>query len=349
MIPEFRKCAMLALCISASAASVSHAAPAIVGIEAYPIPQKVYAGQDFELRFDIIVTQPCDLNIERPAGIPDYLRLGTPRALGGPARADDGNFLVRIAMPARASEPMPPLSGTSRIGIDIVTRRQTFFGSAEQHLKSYVPLAWGHFEVLPLPDEGRPDDFSGAVGVFSLSSSVEPDRLNVGDIAKWTIRLTGRGNAGEVRLSAPPLDSSLFKVYPSAGGPNAGEGTLASLECAIVPLSTQAVETAAVRLTYFDPVSGSYETAVAPPVRIEVGKRVPAAGGTTKTISILSDGTEVATNVEGRVQLMLAPSARSLSTHMVSPQDLETVECTPDGQWRRVVDRHSGHSGWLRK
>lgn len=341
---------ILAFGLAAQFAAAALASPSIGRVEAYPLPPKIYAGQDFELCFDIRISQLCDLGVERPSGLPDSLRLGTPRAVGAPSRADDGSFLVRVAMPARSTQPMPPMSAPSRIGIDIVTRRQTLFGSAEQHMKSYQQVFWRDFEILPLPAEGRPEGFSGAVGDFSVTSAVEPATLHVGDIAKWTIRLVGKGGADGVRLEPPPLDPSLFKVYPSAAdGPDSPAGAIAVLECDLVPLSTQAVETAQVTFSFFNPFSGKYETAAAPPARLKVLERVAEAAGTTKTISIMPERTEVATNAEDLVQLRLAPSDGALPTRMVSPHGLETIETARGGHWRRVLDPRSGHSGWIKE
>jgi len=48
--------------------------------------------------------------------------------------------------------------------------------------------------VRPIPVEGRPDLFSGAVGRFTVTASVEPTTIEDGDSLKLTLRIEGRGN-----------------------------------------------------------------------------------------------------------------------------------------------------------
>jgi BatD DUF11 like domain len=68
-------------------------------------------------------------------------------------------------------------------------------------------------EVKPLPSEGRPDDFSGAIGQFSLQASASPKKAEAGDPITLSAVISGRGNFES--LSAPTLaDSENWKSYP---------------------------------------------------------------------------------------------------------------------------------------
>jgi hypothetical protein len=57
--------------------------------------------------------------------------------------------------------------------------------------------------VLPLPEQGRPATFTGAVGRLDISAAVAPQRVAVGEAALLTVELTGRGNMRA--LSQPRL------------------------------------------------------------------------------------------------------------------------------------------------
>src|SRR5271156_4351887 len=69
-------------------------------------------------------------------------------------------------------------------------------------------------KVLPLPMEGRPKDFSGAVGDFQVSSDLSPARVAAGDPVTLRLRVSGTGNFDRV-------DASMFdhldhwKTYPA--------------------------------------------------------------------------------------------------------------------------------------
>ena len=69
-------------------------------------------------------------------------------------------------------------------------------------------------KVLPLPTEGRPKDFSGAVGDFQVSSDISPARAAAGDPLTLRLHVSGAGNFDRV-------DSTMFdhldhwKTYPA--------------------------------------------------------------------------------------------------------------------------------------
>jgi tetratricopeptide (TPR) repeat protein len=48
--------------------------------------------------------------------------------------------------------------------------------------------------VLPLPQQGRPDGFNGAVGRLRLSASVTPERIALGEAAVISVEVEGAGN-----------------------------------------------------------------------------------------------------------------------------------------------------------
>ena len=47
-------------------------------------------------------------------------------------------------------------------------------------------------KVLPLPQQGRPADFSGLVGRYQLESNLEPKQVKAGESATFTVELKGR-------------------------------------------------------------------------------------------------------------------------------------------------------------
>lgn len=326
------------------------AMPSITGIKAFARPSgKVFAGQQFELCFDITMTQMADLALMRPAGLPEELRLGAP--VRDSAGQDENGFTIRATMPAFSSVPLNIPSGRLQMTVDIIFRSQGFFGTSEQRMRRTVAADFGGLAIMPLPSEGRPVDFSGAVGRFALESQVEPRELAVGDIATWTLLLKGEGSLNGAVLSPEALPSALFKCYPAQdGGQRAG--TLASDSWSIVPMSMQARQVPESSFAYFDPIAGRYERAVAPAIELNVSERRKNAEAKVKTIAFGASKTSSATNETMLVQLRLAPSEASLLTHLV-PQEEETnpyviLEEAPGG-WIRIQDRKTGHTGWLKR
>lgn len=66
--------------------------------------------------------------------------------------------------------------------------------------------------VLPLPDKGKPSDFSGLVGSFKINSRLEPNTIKAGESATLTVLVNGRGNVNRIPdLKWPEPDH--IKVY----------------------------------------------------------------------------------------------------------------------------------------
>lgn len=324
------------------------AAPAVTGIRAYARPARIYAGQSFEVCFEISLSQASDMSLGRPTGLPDTLELGTPYGEGivGNGQGDNGGgkTVIRAVMPAFSAQPLEVAPARSAMDLGLVERTQTFFGTSTRTVRRTVPVQWESFEVLPLPEEGRPEGFAGAVGEFTLTSRFEPQTLAVGDIARWELSLQGKGRLNGAAITPPALDAALFKVYSAE--PPVADGVLAAVARTVVPVSTQAVEVAGAAFDYFDPVAGRYARAVAPPVPVTVRERAPEEEATVKTIDLAAPGAEAVTaSAAAKVTLRLAPAATALKTHQVAPEALETLEVAPGG-WRRVRDAATGRTGW---
>jgi len=70
-----------------------------------------------------------------------------------------------------------------------------------------------NLKVKDLPDSGKPDDFSGAVGTFSLAVSAQPTTVRTGDPITLKMRIQGTGNFDRVHAPVFPKNSN-WKTYP---------------------------------------------------------------------------------------------------------------------------------------
>ncbi len=132
---------------------------------------------------------------------------------------------------------------------------------------SEVPI-----EVLPLPNEGKPADFTGAVGQWNLEVSAKPSEVAVGDPITLTIRITGNGNIDTV---ATPQLKNLdgFKTYDPTSRTTKNELSTTGervFQQVLVPKSTEATELPEIRLSYFDPIAKSYKTMEQVPIKLIV-------------------------------------------------------------------------------
>lgn len=154
-----------------------------------------------------------------------------------------------------------------------------FFGRYEnQPIKVKSPAV--SMNVKGLPEEGKPDQFSGAIGTFTLDIQAQPTRIAPGDPVTLSMSITGSGNFDNV--SAPSLtDTEGIKVYsPTAsfqqGG---GQGDDQKIfEQAIVITDPKVNQIPPAVFSYFDPLKEQYQTLFSDPIPIELSGPPPGAG-----------------------------------------------------------------------
>jgi hypothetical protein len=128
-------------------------------------------------------------------------------------------------------------------------------------------------QVLPLPTAGKPADFSGAVGNFTLSFSAGPTNVAVGDPITIRAQITGRGPIESLQL---PDQSAWrdFKTYPPTtkvelADPLGLQGTK-FFEEVVVPQNAELKSLPGFTFSYFDPDAKAYRTLVHPAVPLVV-------------------------------------------------------------------------------
>ncbi len=134
-------------------------------------------------------------------------------------------------------------------------------------------------EIKPLPPN-PPATFSGAVGIFSLTTDVKPKTAQIGDPLTVTANISGRGNFD--RVTAPVLESDRgWHTYPpgSSFKPNddIGISGTKTFEMVLTP-NEQKKAVPPLIFSYFNPLKETYETLKGDqlPVVVE-GGTVPAA------------------------------------------------------------------------
>ncbi len=120
----------------------------------------------------------------------DYRR---PRPRPG-AEPDDLYYCYQFATNVVPERPGPLTFDNIELGLDYPTRT----GSRSLRAR---PVA-DPIEVLPVPMEGRPAEYAGAVGLFDIAVDAQPTEVRVGDPIELTIDIFGDG---PVETLPPPL------------------------------------------------------------------------------------------------------------------------------------------------
>ncbi len=157
-----------------------------------------------------------------------------------------------------------------------LVRRNTVFGSSIQIAKRRPvrvdtnPL---EFQVRLPPQDGKPEDWVGAVGRFSLSTSLDRVSLGVGEPVTLTMRVEDLdGNADLARLPDPPIEQQLqdagWQLSPDPA-PGKVEGQVRTIRRSIRP-TERADKLPRLRLPYFDAESSEWGVTVAEAIQVQV-------------------------------------------------------------------------------
>ena len=145
---------------------------------------------------------------------------------------DEGETLTYYVYEISASA-YPNNTGTAEIGdVHVVAAYPTgleetrdFFGRVGLSLAGVRPITASaevpDIAIRPIPFEGRPEDFRGAVGRYTIETRATPGEVDAGDPVTLAIRV--RGNGPTHLLPAPPL-ADLATVNRRLYGPRRAPG-----------------------------------------------------------------------------------------------------------------------------
>ena len=128
-------------------------------------------------------------------------------------------------------------------------------------------------EVLPLPEAGKPENFSGLVGTARLQGNLSRTRCAVGESATLTLLLQGLGNLRDVELGLEvPEGLKVYAedpLYELEWGGNGPAGRIAQRFDLVPTVAGEAI-IPEIEVSYFDPVRRRYRTAEAGPFRLNI-------------------------------------------------------------------------------
>ncbi|HXC06609.1 MAG TPA: BatD family protein, partial [Bacteroidia bacterium] len=180
----------------------------------------------------------------------------------------------------------PQRSGTLEIDpieIDCVVRQQSrnqdpwnFFGPQSEDVQVKLKGQAVKLEVMPLPDAGKPDDFSGAVGQFTMKAQINKDKVKTNEAINLTVSVSGKGSVNllEPPKLAIPADVESYDPKPSDNVNVTGEGVSGTKqnEYVLIPRYRGTYSIAPAHFSYFDPDKKTYVTLSTPEFKIAVEK-----------------------------------------------------------------------------
>ncbi|MBK5213206.1 MAG: protein BatD [Flavobacteriaceae bacterium] len=164
---------------------------------------------------------------------------------------------------------------TLDIPIDVQGNRRDIFGRRlMERVNKTISAGNRTIDVKPLPLEGKPDGFNGAVGDFAFDVNTNKNTLNANESLQLDVKVSGKGNLKLFTLPAVKLPNTLEVYEPehneSVNTTVAGmQGTITDTYT-VVPQFKGTYPVNPITFSYFDPKTEKYKTITSKEFTIEV-------------------------------------------------------------------------------
>jgi len=151
------------------------------------------------------------------------------------------------------------------IDVQLPTNRRDMFGRMVlTETRKRVSAGAKIINVKPLPEAGKPDDFSGAVGDFLFKVTPSKTTLKHGESLDLVVSVTGKGNLKLFSLPKPVVPNAL-EMYDAVHSevistPLSGMAGKSSDSYSIIPQYKGSYPIKPIKFTYFDLDTKSYKT-----------------------------------------------------------------------------------------
>ena len=119
-------------------------------------------------------------------------------------------------------------------------------------------------QVLPLPERGKPAEFTGGVGQFTLAAALDRTSSTGGEPVNLTLRMSGTGNLRMIDKPALPAIQGLKILEPEIKDDARATGETVrgtkTFRYPIIPQSDGKFIIAPITIAYFDPQAKAYGT-----------------------------------------------------------------------------------------
>ncbi|HSJ14358.1 MAG TPA: BatD family protein [Longimicrobiales bacterium] len=190
----------------------------------------------------------------------------------------------QVLFPLRAGDHRIPPAG-----LRYEYRAGSIFSPESRQLAT-DPIA---VHVRELPRSGRPADFDGAVGQFTITASISAPNTTVDDAVTLRVSVEGKGNIKA--LGRPMLpEIADVDIFPGADRVDVGfDGERVSgrktFEWLLVSRAAGEHAVPAITFSWFDPQTGGYERASTSPLVLYAGARDGSATGAAALAPLRAD------------------------------------------------------------
>ncbi len=161
------------------------------------------------------------------------------------------------------------------VSLQVPTNKRDFFGGRIfAQTNKTVSAGNRKINVKPLPTEGKPADFSGAVGEFQFSVTTSKTHLNASESLQAKVAINGKGNLKLFEIPSLNLPSSLEVYDPEFN--ESVRTTLSGMEgnvsnsYTVVPTFKGKYPIPSITFSFFNPKTEKYQTLSSGEIMINV-------------------------------------------------------------------------------
>lgn len=141
-------------------------------------------------------------------------------------------------------------------------------------------------KVKPLPAEGKPFNFTGAVGRFDLIDNVEKTTVPVNEPFTLKVRFEGTGNAKLIDLPAMNMPSQLEQYDSKSDSKFFKNGrSYKEFEVLMIPRQEGEFQIPELSVSMFDPATSKYYTKKTPPINLKIVANPNAPVGSSQRMA----------------------------------------------------------------
>ncbi len=131
-------------------------------------------------------------------------------------------------------------------------------------------------EVLPLPEAGKPEDFSGAVGNFSFKATLSKNKVKTNEAINLSVSVSGSGNLKLIDALKVNIPADIEKYDPKVNDnvnvTSTGVSGTKSFEYVLIPRHAGSFKIDQINFSYFNSDKKSYVTLPSSEFNITVEK-----------------------------------------------------------------------------
>lgn len=196
--------------------------------------------------------------------------------------------LKKLVLIPQRSGKLPIAGMDIDVPVAIPTNQRDFFGRRRSRMINIICSTGDKvINVKELPSEGKPSNFSGAVGTFEFTTKLDRDSIQTNESASLSMRVSGTGNLRMIELPEFDIPNDIEAYEPkykeSIKLKTQGLNGYKRVEYLLIPRNKGTYKIASQSFNYFNPKKRKYITVESPSYTLSVNGN---STGTASTIVV---------------------------------------------------------------